>query len=77
MNTVVTVYTVPNCPQCNATKRALTKRGISYDVVDLASSPEARQELRQAGYQQAPVIITSDGQTWTGYRPDKIAQLTK
>lgn len=77
MNTAVTVYTVPNCPQCNATKRALTKRGIAHEVIDLATNPAARQELREAGYQQAPVIITSDGDTWTGYRPDKITQLAK
>ena len=31
----ITVYSKPSCVQCNATYRALTKKGIDYTVVDV------------------------------------------
>ena len=32
----VTVFTKPYCPQCDATKRQLTKLGVPFETVDLA-----------------------------------------
>ena len=37
----IIVYSKPNCVQCNATYRALDKRGISYDVVDVTEDAAA------------------------------------
>ena len=37
----VTVYTKPACVQCNATYRALDKKGIAYEVVDMSQDPAA------------------------------------
>ena len=31
----ITVYTKTHCPQCDATKRQLTKQGLDFDQVDL------------------------------------------
>ncbi|MBM6700475.1 glutaredoxin-like protein NrdH [Bifidobacterium pullorum subsp. saeculare] len=71
----VTVYTKPNCPQCEATKRQLDKRGIAYAAVDIASTPGVLETLQAAGFRQAPVVVTSSGHAWAGYRPDKIRDL--
>ena len=38
--------------------------------------PETLAQLQQAGFQQAPVVITPDA-SWTGYRPDLIRELAK
>ena len=38
----VTVYTKPACVQCDATYKALDKRGVAYAVVDVTTDPEAR-----------------------------------
>lgn len=70
----ITVYTKPACPQCDATKRLLTKLDIAYDLVDLTADTDALEDLKQCGYMQAPVVITADN-TWTGYRPDYIKAL--
>ncbi|MCH4209472.1 glutaredoxin-like protein NrdH [Bifidobacterium sp.] len=70
----VTVFTKYRCPQCEATKRQLTKQGIDFDVVDLAENPSTLEQLQQAGFRQAPVVITPDA-SWSGYRPDLIKQL--
>ena len=67
----VTVFTKPYCPQCDATKRQLTKQGVIFETVNLEQNPETLAQLQQAGFQQAPVVITPDA-SWTGYRPDLI-----
>lgn len=72
----VTVYTKPACVQCNATYRALDKKGIGYRTVDVSQDPEALEQLKALGYMQAPVVVT-DNDHWSGFRPDKIENLAK
>ena len=70
----ITVYSKPNCVQCNATYRALDKQGLPYEVVDLTQDAEAMESVKALGYQQAPVVF-ADGDHWAGFRPDKIKAL--
>ncbi|MCC3265314.1 glutaredoxin-like protein NrdH [Arthrobacter gengyunqii] len=70
----VTVYTKPSCVQCNATYRALDKKGITYQIVDMSQDAEALERVRALGYMQAPVVVTEQD-SWSGFRPDKIAEL--
>ncbi|OMH36870.1 glutaredoxin-like protein NrdH [Tersicoccus sp. Bi-70] len=70
----VTVYTKPACVQCNATYRALDKKGVVYQSVDISQDPQALEELKAMGYLQAPVVVTDDD-SWSGFRPDKIATI--
>lgn len=72
----VTVYTKPACVQCNATYRALDKKGITYQSVDMSQDPQALERVRSLGYLQAPVVIT-DADHWSGFRPDKINELAQ
>ncbi|KAB8299420.1 glutaredoxin-like protein NrdH [Bifidobacterium apri] len=70
----ITVFTKPQCQQCEATKRRLHDRGIAFETVDLSENPETLTQLIHAGYRQAPVVITPDA-AWSGYRPDLIDAL--
>lgn len=70
----VTVYTKPSCVQCTATYRALDSKGIEYNVLDLSEDETALQTVKELGYLQAPVVVT-DEEHWSGFRPDKIAEL--
>ena len=72
----VTVFTKPHCPQCDATKRQLTKLGVPFETVDLTQNPSTLEQLQAAGFQQAPVVITPDN-SWTGYRPDLIREVAQ
>ena len=72
----VTVFTKPHCVQCEATKRQLRKLGIDFTQVDVTSDPEALRTVQEAGFKQAPVIMT-DNASWSGYRPDMIKQLAE
>ncbi|WP_010532627.1 glutaredoxin-like protein NrdH [Brachybacterium squillarum] len=67
----ITVYSKPLCVQCDATKRALNKAGVAYDVVDVTEDAEALAHIKSLGYVQAPVVISGEDH-WSGFRPDKI-----
>lgn len=76
---VVTLFSKPSCVQCNASKRDMDKKSVSYKTVDMSQDAAALEEARSLGYMQAPVTtVELDGQVidhWSGYRPDKIAIL--
>lgn len=71
---MITVYTKPNCVQCTATKRALSKAGVTYREVDLTVDAAALAHLKALGYAQAPVVVAGPD-SWSGYRPDRIQNL--
>ena len=72
----VTVYTKPNCVQCDATKRTMDKLGIKYATVDITVDTEAYDMILSKGFQAAPVVITDDD-AWSGFNPDKISGLAE
>lgn len=69
-----TVYTKPLCVQCTATKREITKRRGSFKEIDLTAPEQAEmlEEFKAGASLQMPVVVTADGQQWTGFRPDLI-----
>lgn len=71
---MVTVYTKPSCVQCNATYRALDKKGIAYNSLDISADEQALERLKALGYQQAPVVESPIGD-WSGFNPGKIEEL--
>ena len=70
----ITVYSKPNCVQCNATYRALDKAGLRYETVDISLDVEALEQVKSLGYAQAPVVMAGEDH-WSGFRPDKIKAL--
>ena len=72
----ITVYSKPSCPQCEATYRAMDKKGLTYQVVDLTQDAAAFEMVQGLGYMQAPVVIAGD-KHWAGFRPDQIAAVAK
>ncbi|BDZ44033.1 NrdH-redoxin (plasmid) [Paraoerskovia sediminicola] len=53
----VTVFSKPACVMCTATYRALDKKGIKYEVVDLSTDAQALELVRGLGYMEAPVVV--------------------
>ncbi|MDO8143018.1 MULTISPECIES: glutaredoxin-like protein NrdH [Isoptericola] len=70
----VTVYSKPSCVQCDATYRALDRKGVEYSVVDITEDAQALEMVRELGYLQAPVVVAGDTH-WSGFRPDQISAL--
>ncbi|MFE3836079.1 glutaredoxin family protein [Pseudogemmobacter sonorensis] len=69
---MLTLYTRPGCQPCIATKRHLDRLSIPYQVEDLTPYDAAR--FREAGHQEAPVVVAPTG-TWSGYQPGRIDAL--
>lgn len=70
---MITVYSKPRCVQCAATCRALDARGVTYEVVDLTVNADALAYVSdELGYAQAPVVVVSEQDHWSGFRPDLI-----
>lgn len=71
----ITVYSKPLCVQCDATKRALDKAGLPYELIDVTEDAEALAKIKALGYLQAPVVVAG-GDHWSGFRPEKLRALT-
>lgn len=72
----IIVYTKPACVQCNATKKALDRAGLDYELVDISINDEARDYVMALGYLQAPVV-EANGDHWSGFRPERITSLAE
>lgn len=75
---MVTVYTKPDCPQCDLTKRTLDRRGLAYDTIDIAAPENAaalQWIMEDLGYRQAPVVVLDENNHWSGFRPDLITNI--
>ncbi len=73
-STAYTVYTKPECPNCDKTKSYFEAKGITYTSVDITGNPAALEYITaELGYSQAPVVNNSDDQDhWSGLRRDKL-----
>ncbi len=75
---MTTVYTKPNCVQCDMTKRLMDKIGVEYTTVDIVENPEELDKLIKMGYRAAPVVVVTSEtsiESWAGFQPEKITAL--
>ncbi len=70
----IIIYTRDICVQCNATKSAMDRDGLAYQLINLDAHPEEIAALKALGHRQLPVVRAGD-ESWSGFRPDKIAAL--
>lgn len=76
----ITVYTKPDCGQCEQTKKQLERKGLPYKAIDVFEDPEAMKVVEESGIMLMPmVVIEHNGQKqhWHGFRYDRIRDLTK
>lgn len=71
MSTQVVVYSSQGCQGCQLTQRALQRAGVEVEIVDVDSSPAARQLLVAMEFTALPVVTTGR-EWWSGYRPERI-----
>ncbi len=71
---MVTVYSNPNCVQCEQTKRWLSINSIPFESKMISDSPEVYELIEAKGYKSAPVVV-SGKDSWSGFKLDKLATL--
>lgn len=74
MTKKVTVYSKPDCMQCNFTKKWLKERNIPYTELNVKEDEDALSKIKEMGYQAVPVVVT-ETENWYGFQPDKLAEL--
>lgn len=74
---MLTVYSKPNCIQCEMTKIWLDQNKILYDTVDVIEHPEVLEEIRSLGFQSMPVVTLDENfnNAWVGYNLDRLLEL--
>lgn len=77
---MLTVYSKPNCMQCEMTKIWLNQNKIPFETVDTKANPEALELLSHYGWQALPVVaiddeISDNSKSWSGFQIDKLEEL--
>ena len=71
MTPPITVYTVPNCADCEAVKRLLRGRGAAFTEKNVREDPAALAEMREkANVRIAPVTVIG-AQVFYGFFDDQ------
>jgi glutaredoxin-like protein NrdH len=72
----VKVWTKSNCVQCEQTKKLFAKEGVKYTEYNLEENLDQLETFKEQGLLAAPIIESEIG-TWSGFRIDKISDLSK
>ncbi|GBF04592.1 glutaredoxin [Deinococcus aerius] len=57
----ITLYTVPNCADCQAIKRLLTRQGAAFTEKNVRGDPQALAEMQaRAQVRIAPVTVIGE-----------------
>lgn len=77
----ITVYTLPDCAQCNATKRTLDKYGVPYTAELASEHLDVLAWAKQEGMTSAPVVMVEEGEllvdAWSGFQPHRIKAIAQ
>jgi glutaredoxin-like protein nrdH len=74
---MLTVYSKPNCIQCEMTKIWLDQNKIQFELVDVSEHPEKLEEIKLNGFQQLPVVTLDKyfENAWSGFNVDRLEEL--
>ena len=74
---MITVFSRPNCIQCEMTKMWLTQNKIPFESVDVSEHPEKLEEIKLNGFQQLPVVALDEyfENAWSGFNIDRLEEL--
>lgn len=77
---MLTVYSRPNCMQCEMTKMWLKQNDIPFEAVNIEANPGALELLKHYGYSSLPVVaiddeLSDESKTWSGFQIEKLEAL--
>ena len=72
---ITELFTQPGSMARKAVERKLAQYSIPYVVHDISTDENARERVRALGYTQTPVVLASDGTSFSGLHLGKIRAL--
>ncbi len=71
----VIVYSTPSCPYCTKVKQYLTKHGIKFTDINVASNPQAAAEMVRKSGQRGVPQTEINGQIIVGFDTPKLSKI--
>lgn len=71
---MITVFSKPNCMQCNFTKKYLNDKGVKFKEINVFKDDKSLAMLRDKGFSQMPVVDVN-GEFHTGFQPNILAKV--
>ncbi len=53
---MITMYSKPNCPYCDAAKMWFIENEFQFSIVDVSTNPEALAFLKEQGHRTVPQL---------------------
>lgn len=77
---MITIYGKPDvmCFGCKQTKRAFSAAGVEFEFIDItdpANQAGLEYITEELGYMQAPVVVVTDDDHWSGLDPANIERV--
>ena len=74
---MLTVYSKPNCIQCEMTKIWLDQNKIQYESVNVYDHPEKLEEIKLIGFQRLPGVALEAhfNNAVSGFNVDRLEKL--
>lgn len=72
---MIKMYTTSWCPDCHATKAALTRKGLAYEEINIEQDETAAQYVMSVnnGKRSVPTLVYGDhAASLSGFRPAKL-----
>jgi adenosylhomocysteine nucleosidase len=70
----VIVYSTAGCIECDMVKKLLTEQGIPFEVRDVMTSQQYRDEVEKFGFLGVPVTVVG-GKAVKGFQPEELQPL--
>lgn len=72
----ITVYSKSGCAECVFTKKFLEDENVSFQEKRVDLNEEYLEEVLALGYRSLPVVKIDEDETFTGYQPERLEELT-
>lgn len=76
---MVTVYSKPNCVQCEMTKEFLKQNNIEFEEVNVFENEEALELIQLHGFERLPVVTRNNSFdfAFSGFQNDLLDELVE
>ena len=74
---MVKVYSMPDCPWCEKTKKYLESKGVKYENVNVQDDIAGRKEMISLTNQQTLPVVNVDGNFVLGFEKEQLDKLLK
>ena len=74
---MVKVYSMPDCPWCEKTKKYLESKGVKYENVNVQEDIAGRKEMITLTNQQTLPVVNVDGNFVLGFEKEQLDTLLK